>query len=377
MNRLLEPIPVPRRSICWSLSTRKSPSTRKNRHKVTRPHRGGDGCRRGAETETIEETEQLRGPVDEEPEVSEACEEEQEDSDEGAEAEWEELEDTADEAAEFEPELLESEVWSGTADQNAFRDRVLAAHIARSKAARGAAQLDLRSDELKTIPRNVHRDAGRHRGRGGPAARRGECGSRRCSEGRRCRCAANRPADRNERLPQQRVSTRSLAALLLRAGRLLRPNARRASGHSRRPPLRPGGCLPAEAKKGRRLWSRRADCRSRLQQSSRRHCGRLLPGADEGESHRQQVRRHLPATVAQHLVPPVVEDQRSDVRLCGDLDGRVALGIPPVGDIRCPSTGRALHPGPRLRAGAARAASGHAIRRARALRTTSAQRHRG
>ena len=105
------------------------------------------------ETETAEEAERDDAESeDEEPEVSEACEEEQESSDEGAEAEWEDLEDTADEAAEFEPELLESEVWSGTANQIAFRDRVLAAHIARSKAARGAAQQDLRRAELKTIP---------------------------------------------------------------------------------------------------------------------------------------------------------------------------------------------------------------------------------
>ena len=44
-------------------------------------------------------------------------------------------------------------MWSGTANQNAFRDRVLAAHIARSKAAGSAPQRDLRRDELKAIPR--------------------------------------------------------------------------------------------------------------------------------------------------------------------------------------------------------------------------------
>ena len=107
-----------------------------------------------AESGTTEEAERDDAESeDEEPEISEACEEEQENSDEGAEAEWEDLEDTADEAAASEPELLDSEVWSGTADQNAFRDRVLAAHIARSKAAGGAPQRDLRRDELKAIPR--------------------------------------------------------------------------------------------------------------------------------------------------------------------------------------------------------------------------------
>ena len=103
-----------------------------------------------AEADTAEEP--GRGDLeseDEEPEVSEACEEEQASS---GQAEWEELEDTVADAAEFESELLESEIWSGTADQLAFRDRVLAAHIARSKASRAAAQRDLRRDELDTIP---------------------------------------------------------------------------------------------------------------------------------------------------------------------------------------------------------------------------------
>ena len=63
----------------------------------------------GAETETVEEAERYADSEDEEPGVSEACEEEQEGSDEGAEAEWEDLEDTADEATEFEPETQESE----------------------------------------------------------------------------------------------------------------------------------------------------------------------------------------------------------------------------------------------------------------------------
>ena len=40
----------------------------------------------------------------------------------------------------------------GTADQEAFRDRVLAAHIARTKAKRGSPQRDLRGDELKEVP---------------------------------------------------------------------------------------------------------------------------------------------------------------------------------------------------------------------------------
>ena len=51
-----------------------------------------------------------------------------------------------------ETEFLESEVWADTAEQMAFRDRVLAAHIARTQSRRGAPQRDLRNDELKTVP---------------------------------------------------------------------------------------------------------------------------------------------------------------------------------------------------------------------------------
>ena len=329
-----------------------------------------------AESGTTEEAERDDAESeDEEPEISEACEEEQENSDEGAEAEWEDLEDTADEAAAFEPELLDSEVWSGTADQNAFRDRVLAAHIARSKAAGGAPQRDLRRDELKAIPRTSIETR----------ADTADAAGRLLAAANADLAAAQKAGDADARRTVRLTATsgyRSSAyqsdlwrQYLLRAGRLLRPHARRPSGHSRRPPLRRGCCLPAEAEEGRRVRPRRADCRSRLQQSSGRHCGRLLPGPYEGESHRQQVGRRLPATVAQHLVPQVVEDQRCDVRLCADLDRRVALGVPPVGDIRCPSTGRALHTGPACPGDAL--ACGYAIRRARALRTTRAQRHRG
>ncbi len=56
------------------------------------------------------------------------------------------------EEEDFESLLAQQEVWADTAEQIAFRDRVLAAHIARSKAARGAAQQDLSPDEIKTVP---------------------------------------------------------------------------------------------------------------------------------------------------------------------------------------------------------------------------------
>lgn len=51
-----------------------------------------------------------------------------------------------------ETEFLDSEIWTDTADQIAFRDRVLAAHIARSKARRRSPRRDLRSDELRKVP---------------------------------------------------------------------------------------------------------------------------------------------------------------------------------------------------------------------------------
>jgi hypothetical protein len=47
---------------------------------------------------------------------------------------------------------FEAEAWSGSTEQIAFRDRVLAAHIARSRAARGAPLRDLAKGELALIP---------------------------------------------------------------------------------------------------------------------------------------------------------------------------------------------------------------------------------
>ena len=49
-------------------------------------------------------------------------------------------------------ELVESEIWSGSAEQIAFRNRVLAAHLARSKAARGLPQQDFPDDALENVP---------------------------------------------------------------------------------------------------------------------------------------------------------------------------------------------------------------------------------
>jgi uncharacterized protein YcbK (DUF882 family) len=69
------------------------------------------------------------------------------------EAPWAE-EDESDtlELENAETEVLDSEVWADTADQIAFRDRVLAAHIARSKARSGSPKRDLRPDQLKKVP---------------------------------------------------------------------------------------------------------------------------------------------------------------------------------------------------------------------------------
>lgn len=47
---------------------------------------------------------------------------------------------------------LEEEAWSGNADQIAFRDRVLAAHLARTRSRRGAPQRDLTAAERVTVP---------------------------------------------------------------------------------------------------------------------------------------------------------------------------------------------------------------------------------
>jgi peptidoglycan hydrolase-like protein with peptidoglycan-binding domain/LAS superfamily LD-carboxypeptidase LdcB len=51
-----------------------------------------------------------------------------------------------------EDEYLESEAWTAAAEQTAFRNQVLAAHIARSSKSKGAPLPDLRDDELETIP---------------------------------------------------------------------------------------------------------------------------------------------------------------------------------------------------------------------------------
>ncbi len=47
---------------------------------------------------------------------------------------------------------IDAETWTGSTEQIDFRDRVLAAHLARSKAGRGAAQRDLLPTELEKIP---------------------------------------------------------------------------------------------------------------------------------------------------------------------------------------------------------------------------------
>jgi murein DD-endopeptidase MepM/ murein hydrolase activator NlpD/peptidoglycan hydrolase-like protein with peptidoglycan-binding domain len=51
----------------------------------------------------------------------------------------------------FEGELLDSEIWQGAADQVAFRDRVLDAHIALSRKRAGAAKRDLSPKELGVV----------------------------------------------------------------------------------------------------------------------------------------------------------------------------------------------------------------------------------
>ena len=66
-----------------------------------------------------------------------------------AESPWASAEVTADALAE-EP-LVDEEVWSGSAAQIDFRNRVLAAHLERSRQRRGAPKRDLRSDQLQKV----------------------------------------------------------------------------------------------------------------------------------------------------------------------------------------------------------------------------------
>ncbi len=56
------------------------------------------------------------------------------------------------ESPDFETESPDAATWAGSAEQIAFRDRVLAAHLARSKARRGAPQRDLSEAELVHVP---------------------------------------------------------------------------------------------------------------------------------------------------------------------------------------------------------------------------------
>ncbi|MGX9432107.1 MULTISPECIES: peptidoglycan-binding protein [Bradyrhizobium] len=58
----------------------------------------------------------------------------------------------AEDEHEGEDEYLESEAWTATAEQIAFRNSVLAEHIARSRKARGAPLPDLSSTQVETIP---------------------------------------------------------------------------------------------------------------------------------------------------------------------------------------------------------------------------------
>ncbi|GAA4580667.1 hypothetical protein GCM10023176_60540 [Micromonospora coerulea] len=51
--------------------------------------------------------------------------------------------------------------WTGTTEQEDFRARVLAAHIARSRKAKGAPQRDLRDDELNDVPGTCRTEGGR------------------------------------------------------------------------------------------------------------------------------------------------------------------------------------------------------------------------
>jgi outer membrane protein OmpA-like peptidoglycan-associated protein len=60
----------------------------------------------------------------------------------------------ADEETSFTDEtgLSVAEIWTASADQISFRDRVLAAHLARSRAARGSPKRDLSDDALTNVP---------------------------------------------------------------------------------------------------------------------------------------------------------------------------------------------------------------------------------
>jgi hypothetical protein len=74
-------------------------------------------------------------------------------SQEGAALEWEDPGCAGEQASlDVETEWFDSEIWTGSADQIAFRDRVLAAHLALSKKARGAPLPDLPDDALDFVP---------------------------------------------------------------------------------------------------------------------------------------------------------------------------------------------------------------------------------
>ena len=96
-----------------------------------------------AETQQSDETPAYEAPGDEWLEMK--------DEEEGSEleAEWLEGEEPS---RELKADYFNSEVWTASAEQIAFQDRVLASHLARSRAAKGPPQRDLRGGELSKVP---------------------------------------------------------------------------------------------------------------------------------------------------------------------------------------------------------------------------------
>ena len=111
--------------------------------------------------------------------------------------------------------------------------------------ARGAHRSQKKATPAGLVPRRVedaeegagnrHQHIARHRGGGGPPAGRGECGLGPSAASRGRGRAAHRPVDREQWPPQQSSSKRSLAAIFLRHGRLLRS----ITGRTRKAPERP------------------------------------------------------------------------------------------------------------------------------------------
>ena len=189
----------------------------------------------------------------------------------------------------------ESDGWTGSPDQVAFRDRVLAAHLAQSKDAKHAPFPDRGRGELREIPgRGFH--PARHGQSSGAPHRGSQCGPGGGPGARRPGCAAHEENHSDKWLPVVGPPAQALVRALCQ---VLQP----IPGHSGQSAGRPASdaALAYMLRRKDKGGFRRPgpDCRARLQQPRERHCGRFVSGSDaqSAEQHgRHKIRARWRAT---------------------------------------------------------------------------------